>query len=49
MKGSIRFVVGLVVVLAAVGTGTGSLSNILALSVFGLACMWSGVSAMKKA
>ena len=47
MKGLIRFVVGLVVVLASVGNSAGSLFTILALAVFGLACMWSGVVAMK--
>lgn len=47
MKGSIRFVVGLVVVLASVGNSAGSLFTILALAIFGLACMWSGVVAFK--
>ena len=52
MRGSIRALVGFMVVFGAVGgmdnNPDASLVTLVALAVVGLAIMWSGVSAMQK-
>lgn len=50
MRGSIRALVGFLMVFGAVGgmdTPDASLATLMAIAVLGLAFMWSGVSAMQ--
>jgi hypothetical protein len=51
MRGSIRALVGFLLVFGAVGgmdTPDESLATLMAIAVLGLAIMWSGVDAMRK-
>lgn len=49
MQGTIRFILGLLVVLAAVGAAeTTAEWQILALAATGLAIMWSGARALER-